>query len=83
MKVKVKSCPNLCDPMDCSLPGSSIRGIFQARVLEGVATWELKVSKDINAFLNISKSSHLFILTNVVTWLDQPKNAVSIRTQVA
>ena len=29
-----KSCPTLCDPMDCSLPGSSIQGIFQARVLE-------------------------------------------------
>ena len=28
-----QSCPTLCDPMDCSLPGSSIRGIFQARVL--------------------------------------------------
>ena len=27
-------CPTLSDPMDCSLPGSSIRGIFQARVLE-------------------------------------------------
>ena len=27
----------LCDPMDCSLPGSSIRGILQARVLEWVA----------------------------------------------
>ena len=27
-------CPTLCDPMDCSPPGSSIRGIFQARVLE-------------------------------------------------
>ena len=27
----------LCDPMDCSLPGSSIHGIFQARVLEWVA----------------------------------------------
>ena len=27
-------CPTLLDPMDCSLPGSSIRGIFQARVLE-------------------------------------------------
>ena len=27
-------CPTLCDPMDCSLPGSSIHGIFQARVLE-------------------------------------------------
>ena len=29
-----KSCPTLSDPMDCSLPGSSIHGIFQARVLE-------------------------------------------------
>ena len=29
-----QSCPTLCDPMDCSLPGSSIHGIFQARVLE-------------------------------------------------
>ena len=28
------SCPTLSDPMDCSLPGSSIHGIFQARVLE-------------------------------------------------
>ena len=29
-----QSCETLCDPMDCSLPGSSIHGIFQARVLE-------------------------------------------------
>ena len=29
-----QSCPTLCDPMDCSLPGSSIHGIFQARILE-------------------------------------------------
>ena len=39
MKVKsesevTQSCPTLCDPMDCSLPGSSVHGIFQARVLE-------------------------------------------------
>ena len=32
-----QSCPTLCDPMDCSLPGSSVNGIFQARVLEWVA----------------------------------------------
>ena len=32
-----QSCPTLCDPMDYSLPGSSIHGIFQARVLEWVA----------------------------------------------
>ena len=31
-----QSCPTLSDPMDCSLPGSSIHGIFQARVLEWV-----------------------------------------------
>ena len=39
MKVKSESevaqlCPILCDSMDCSLPGSSVHGIFQARVLE-------------------------------------------------
>ena len=32
-----QSCPTLHDPMDCSLPGSSVHGIFQARVLEWVA----------------------------------------------
>ena len=31
------SCPTLCDPMGCSLPGSSVHGILQARVLEWVA----------------------------------------------
>ena len=39
MKVKsesevAQSCPTLSDPMDCSLPGSCVHGIFQARVLE-------------------------------------------------
>ena len=29
-----QSCPTVSDPMDCSLPGSSVHGIFQARVLE-------------------------------------------------
>ena len=32
-----QSCPTLCNPMNCGLPGSSIHGIFQARVLEWVA----------------------------------------------
>ena len=43
MKVKcesevAKSCPTLSNPMDCSLPGSSVHGIFQAGVLEWAAT---------------------------------------------
>ena len=42
MKVKserevAQSCPTLCDPMDCSPPGSSVCGIFQATVLEWAA----------------------------------------------
>ena len=32
-----QSCPTLCDPMDCSLPGSSVHGIFQAIVLKWIA----------------------------------------------
>ena len=32
-----QSCPTLCDPVDCSLPGSSVHGILQARVLGWVA----------------------------------------------
>ena len=37
MCMRVESCPILCDPMDGSLLGSSVRGIFQARILECVA----------------------------------------------
>ena len=46
----LQSCPTLCDPMDCSLPGFSVHGILQARTLEWVATffssawkWKVKV----------------------------------------
>ena len=57
MKVKserevAQSCPTLSDPMDCSPPGSSTHGIFQARVLEWGAT-ALVCKK--NVFLTKSK----------------------------
>ena len=45
-----QSCPTLCDAMDCSLPGSSLHGILQARVLEWVAIsfskWSLGRAKN-------------------------------------
>ena len=57
MKVKsenevAQSCPTLSDPMDCSLPGSSIHGIFQARVLEwgAIAFSVLHVSEYQNSY---------------------------------
>ena len=49
MKVLVaQSCPTLCNSMDCSLPGSSVHGILQARIPEWVAisfsnAWKWKV----------------------------------------
>ena len=68
MKVKgesevVQSCPTLSDPMDCSLPGSSVHGIFQARALEWGAVaiaWvqslvgELKSCKPCSAIKSIT-----------------------------
>ena len=48
----VQSCPTLRNPMDCSLPGSSINGIFQARALEWGAI----------AF------SELLLLQFIITW---------------
>ena len=48
-------CPILSDPRDCSLPGSSIHGIFQARVLEwGAMTW--KRMGNLKAIISLSKS---------------------------
>ena len=60
MKVKsesevAQSCPTLSDPMDYSLPGSSIYGIFQARVLEWVA---IAFSKDKLGYI---KCSYVYI----------------------
>ena len=55
----VQSCPTLSDPMDCSLPGSSVHGIFQARLLEwgAIAFSELHFSKALKFFFK--KSIHL------------------------
>ena len=58
MKVKsesevTQSCLTLSDPMDCSLPSFSVRGIFQARVLEWVA-----IAFSDHLMLAISKCGH-------------------------
>ena len=63
MKVKSESevaqlCLTLIDPMDCSLPGSSIHGIFQARVLEwGVIAFSSGVSKIFQVWQNRKEKS--------------------------
>ena len=63
MKVKsesevAQSCLTLSDPMDCSPPGSSTRGIFQARVLEWVAIAfsSLFLISSIKSYIRVLKS---------------------------
>ena len=61
MKVKsesdvAQSCVTLRDPMDCSLPGSSVHGIFQARVLEWVV---IAFSEGLFAIATAAKSLQL------------------------
>ena len=63
MKVKsesevAQSCPTLCDPMDHSLPGSSVHGIFQAKILEWVAISMTNLD-------SILKSRDITLLTKV------------------
>ena len=53
-----QSCLTLCDPMDCSLPGSSIHGIFQATVLEwgaiAFSQWMLTFVKSFSVFIEVT-----------------------------
>ena len=57
-----QSCPILSDPMDCSLPGSSVHGIFQARVLEWGAIAFSKVEIGVWNSQEAGKAKHLFFL---------------------
>ena len=71
MKVKsesevAQSCPTLSDPTDCSLPGSSVQGIFQARVLEwGAIAFSMEGANQWNLELELKHrlSSHVTTYT--------------------
>ena len=74
MKVKsesevAQSCPTLRDPMDCSLPGSSFHGIFQARVLEwGAMAFSKKTDNSllISAYLALILEDNFWALSFAV-----------------
>ena len=64
MKVKsesevAQSCPTLRDPVYCSLPGSSVHGIFQARVLEWAAIYFSEKTEDsaVNAGMHVTQAA--------------------------
>ena len=66
----LQSCPTLCDPMDCSRPGSSVRGILQARIVEWVAIPSSSASsqpRDQNRISYVSSIAGRFFTTST-TW---------------
>ena len=65
------SCPTLCDPVGCSLPGSSIHGVFQARILEWVVISSSRGSSWPRNWTHISWGSCIvrWILYNWATWV--------------
>ena len=70
MKVKSESevaqlCPTLSDPMDCSLSGSSVHGIFQARVLEWGA---IAFSILAGLVININRGSTYLEVSGLAQW---------------
>ena len=56
-----QSCLTLCDPMDCNMSGSSVHGIFQARILEQVAISYTKLHQGI--FQTQGLNQHLLCIT--------------------
>ena len=68
-------CPTLWDPIDCSLPGSSLHGIFQARILEWISTPKATInSKKINfknKKLNKQKQDHVQVLSESVHQMEK------------
>ena len=68
-------CPTLSDPMDCSLPGSSVHGIFQARVLKWGA---IALSDNYNKYQNWYKVFVSFIIGVDESILKYPTNFEAI-----
>ena len=83
-------CLTLCDPMDCSLPGSSIPGILQAGILEWVAisfprrssqprdrTWVSRIAGrrfTIWATMEVKKCTHVYVNTHICIYVRNSKN---------
>ena len=64
-----QSCPTRCDPMVCSLPGSSVHWIFQARVLEwGAIAFSCSVAKLAQLFATPGTAVHQASLSFTVSW---------------
>ena len=74
---RTQSCLTLCDPMDYSPPGSSVHGIFQARIMEWVAIFYFRGSSQlrIETMSPVSPALAGEFFTNCATW-DAPQSSL-------
>ena len=78
-----QSCPTLSDPMDCSLPGSCIHGVFQARVLEwGAIAFSDMLSRLVVTFLPRSKRLVISWLQSLSAVTLEPKRIKSVTVSI-
>ena len=86
MKVKsesevAQSCPILSDPMDCSPPGSSIHGIFQARVLEwGAIAFSAQVVQVLNNLPAKQETQETWVLS--LGWEDPLEEGMATHSSI-
>ena len=74
-----QSCATLCDPKDCSLPGSSVYGIFQARILEWVAISSSRRSSQPRDWTQVSR----IVGRRFTVWATREVHAVSWGTAIS
>ena len=83
-----QSRPTLCDPMDCSLPGSSVHGIFQIRMLVAQMVKRLPAMRETRIqflggedLLRKEMATHSSILVWKIPWMEEPGGLQSMGSQ--
>ena len=76
----LQSCPNLCDPVDYSLPGSSVHGILQARILEWTAIYSSRESSQQGSNVSLLRFLHWEVGSLPLAPLGKPTFANKLRS---
>ena len=77
----LRSCSTLCSPMDCSLPGSSVHEIFQARILEWIAIPFSRGSSQLRGWTQVARiAGGFFIIWATREAQKQTQNTLNVKS---